>query len=184
MFESKICRFSQTKIERHDHFSALEWHFSADVVPYIYFYCVELFSVQRNVLDVLIDPAYDKTFSAVDVYRAQQRHFEIAHYRRIDDKLQKHVRFAIGHVVPRNRELNFRRTNFPFARKIERMRQIRDVVSESVVRIIVHRAIARQSQVERTHFCGAISSETATNNRDNRSATRSTDSNPRDSATH
>ena len=72
-------------MERHDHLSVLEWHFSADVVPYIYFYRVELFSVQRNVLNVLIDSAYDKTFSAVDVYNAQQRHFEIAHDRRLDD---------------------------------------------------------------------------------------------------
>ena len=352
-------------MERHDHLSALEWHFSADVVPYIYFYRVELFSVQRNVLDVLIDPAYDKTFSAVNVYSAQQRHFEIAHDRWLNDvaideqriesslqvadafgsvrrfsgqqfhqavsvfrefscllfdvglaqvvdafvifyrtqlrsvffgalpieiqqlteilrhlygddlisvfeiseypfgyrvvrkanrfdivrrsarvilwmilpgsdandffvvgessgevvfrseqsivdlfhqligsfvmtwrrryvdefgnvrvqQQQKHVRFAIGHVVPRNRELNFRKTDFPFARQIERMRQFRNVVGESVVRIIVHRAVARQSHVERTHFCGAMSSETATNNRDNHSATRSTDSNPRDSTT-
>ena len=50
-----------------------------------YFHRVELFFVQRNVLYVLVDPAYGEAFSAVDVYRAQQRHFEIAHDGWLDD---------------------------------------------------------------------------------------------------
>ena len=67
------------------------------------------------------------------------------------EKHQKKMRFSIRHVIPRDRELNFRETDFSLAWQIKRMRQFRDIIGKSIGWII-HRVVARQGDVERAHF--------------------------------
>ena len=60
--------------------------------------------------------------------------------------------FICIHSGPRYGKEHLAQANFPASVQVEELRQLRNVVGESVVRIIIHRAVARQRHVERTHF--------------------------------